>query len=97
MSKKTKIFTVLILLIISNYSLGCNQLTENCEMTDLMARLVEGEALLTTWFNRVAVIALIVLGFMWLRGKINPVHPILMLITVVVVNGAPDIVAWLAN
>jgi type IV secretory pathway VirB2 component (pilin) len=99
MSNKTKIFTVLILLIISNYSLGetgCQQHLENCNI-DLLGRMDKLIELLTTWFNRVAVIALIVLGFMWLKGKINPVHPISMFITIMVVNGAPDIVAWLVN
>lgn len=98
MSNKTKIFTVLILIIISNYSLGsdCQQHLENCDI-DILGRIDKGIELLTTWFNRVAVIALIVLGFMWLKGRINPVHPISMFITIMVVNGAPDIVAWLAH
>jgi hypothetical protein len=100
MSNKTKIFTVLILLIISNYSLGldCDYLKEACNNDGLiMARMDEGIALLTTWFNRAGVIALILSGFMWFKGRINPVYPILVCITLIIGNGAPDIVAWLAH
>lgn len=96
MSKKTKIFTILIVLIISNYSLGCDALKENCRI-DILEKMDEGIELLNTWFNRVAVIALIVLGFVWLKGKIHPMYPISMFITIIVVNSAENIVAWLAN
>lgn len=98
MSNKTKIFTVLILLIISNYSLGsdCQQHLENCDI-DILGRIDKGIALLNTWFNRAAVIALIVLGFVWLKGKIHPRYPISMFITIIVVNNAENIVAWLAH
>jgi hypothetical protein len=100
MSKKTKIFTVLILLIISNYSLGldCDYLKEACNNDGLiMARLNEAIELLNTWVNRAGVIALILSGFMWFKGRISPMYPISVLLTVMVVNGAPDIVAWLAH
>lgn len=101
MSNKTKIFTVLILLIISNYSLGvdCDYLKESCSANDgiIMERLIELEALLITWVNRVAVIALILSGFMWFKGRISPAYPISVCITVIIANGAPDIVAWLAH
>ena len=96
MSKKTKIFTVLILLIISNYSLGCDAYTENCDNL-IMERMDELIVLLTTWANRAGVIALILSGFMWLKGRINPVYPISVLLTIIIINGAPDIVAWLAH
>lgn len=101
MSKKTKIFTVLILIIISSYSLGvdCDYLNESCSNNGniIMERMIEAEALLTTWVNRAAVIALILSGFMWFKGRISPAYPISVLLTVMVVNGAPDIVAWLAH
>jgi hypothetical protein len=100
MSKKTKIFTVLILLIVSSYSLGvdCDFLKEACNNDGLiMARLNELIALLNTWVNRAGVIALILSGFMWFKGRINPVYPISVLLTIIVVNGASDIVAWLAH
>lgn len=101
MSKKTQIFTVLILLIISSYSLGvdCDYLKESCSINDgiIMERMIEGQALLTTWFNRAGVIALILSGFMWFKGRITPAYPISVCIALIIGNGASDIVAWLAH
>ena len=62
-----------------------------------MERLIELEALLTTWVNKAAVIALILSGFMWFKGRISPAYPISVLLMVMLVNSAPDIVAWLTH
>ena len=61
---------------------------------DIDAKFDEGELKLRGWFNKAAVIALIVTGALWLKGKINWMVPPSIFASLILVNSATEIVAW---
>lgn len=61
---------------------------------DIDAKFDEGESKLRGWFNKAAVIALIVTGALWLKGKINWMVPSSIFGSLILVNSATEIVAW---
>lgn len=61
---------------------------------DIDAKFDEGESKLRGWFNKAAVIALIVTGALWLKGKINWMIPSSIFGSLILVNSATEIVAW---
>jgi type IV secretory pathway VirB2 component (pilin) len=63
---------------------------------DIDAKFDEGESKLRGWFNKASVIALIVTGALWLKGKINWMIPSSIFGALILVNSATEIVAWFA-
>ena len=63
---------------------------------DVDAKFDEGESKLRGWFNKASVIALIVTGALWLKGKINWMIPSSIFGALILVNSATEIVAWFA-
>jgi type IV secretory pathway VirB2 component (pilin) len=63
---------------------------------DIDAKFDEGESKLRGWFNKASVIALIVTGALWLKGKINWIIPSSIFGALILVNSATEIVAWFA-
>ena len=61
---------------------------------DVDAKFDEGESKLRGWFNKASVIALIVTGALWLKGKINWMIPSSIFGALILVNSATEIVAW---
>ena len=94
--KTIKILIFIVLVITAIILFAPDVMDVMASSFDVDAKFDEGESKLRGWFNKASVIALIVTGALWLKGKINWMIPSSIFGALILVNSATEIVAWFA-